>query len=40
MNKIEVIKRERDGLLVRDLIAHYAAAGWESIPEDDVQRLK
>jgi ferredoxin-nitrite reductase len=40
MNKIEAIKRERDGLLVRDLIAHYAAAGWESIPEDDVQRLK
>ncbi len=40
MNKIEVLKRERDGLLVRDLIAHYAAAGWVAIPEDDVQRLK
>lgn len=40
MNKIEAIKRERDGLLVRDLIAHYAAAGWQSIPEADVQRLK
>lgn len=40
MNKIEAIKRERDGLLVRDLMAHYAAAGWESIPEADVQRLK
>lgn len=40
MNKIEAIKRERDGLLVRDLIAHYAVAGWETIPEADVQRLK
>lgn len=40
MNKIEAIKTERDGLAVRDLIAHYAKTGWESIPEDDVQRLK
>ncbi len=40
MNKIEEIKRERDGLAVRDLIARYAASGWESIPDDDVQRLK
>lgn len=40
MNKIEVIKSERDGLTVRDMIAHYAEAGWEAIPEDDIQRLK
>ena len=40
MNKIEAIKMERDGLTVRDMVAHYAQSGWESIPEDDVQRLK
>lgn len=40
MNKIEVIKSERDGLEVKEMIAHYAKTGWESIPEDDVQRLK
>lgn len=40
MNKIEVLKTERDGLTVKEMIAHYAKAGWESIPEDDVQRLK
>ena len=40
MNKIEVIKTERDGLAVKEMIARYAKTGWESIPEDDVQRLK
>ncbi len=40
MNKIEAIKTERDGLTVRDMIAHYARTGWETIPEDDIQRLK
>lgn len=40
MNKIEAIKTERDGLAVKAMIAHYAETGWESIPEDDVQRLK
>jgi len=40
MNKIEAIKLERDGLDIRDAIAHYAKTGWESITEDDVQRLK
>ena len=40
MNKIEAIKLERDGLEVKEMIAHYAKTGWESIPEDDVQRLK
>ncbi len=40
MNKVEALKAERDGLVVKDQIAHYAKTGWESIPEDDVQRLK
>jgi ferredoxin-nitrite reductase len=40
MNKIEAIKSERDGLSVRELLAHYAHVGWEAIPEDDIQRLK
>ena len=40
MNKIETIKTERDGLAVHDMIARYSKTGWESIPEDDIQRLK
>ena len=40
MNKIEALKHERDGLDVRDAIAGYAKAGWESISDADVQRLK
>ncbi|HSN04656.1 MAG TPA: ferredoxin--nitrite reductase [Nitrospira sp.] len=40
MNKIEAIKTERDGLAVREMIAHYAMTGWASIPEADIQRLK
>lgn len=40
MNKIEALKHERDGLAVREMIAHYAEHGWESIPEADIQRLK
>lgn len=40
MNKTEALKKERDGLAVKEMIAHYARVGWESIPEDDVQRLK
>lgn len=40
MNKIEDLKRERDGLDVRNAIAEYARTGWESITDDDVQRLK
>ena len=31
MNKIEALKMERDGLMVRDMIAHYAQCGWEAI---------
>lgn len=40
MNKIEALKAERDGLDVRESIARYARDGWETITEDDVQRLK
>lgn len=40
MNKIEELKRERDGLDVKEAIAQYARTGWESISESDVQRLK
>jgi len=40
MNKIEALKAERDGLDVREAIDRYAREGWESITEDDVQRLK
>ena len=40
MNKIEELKRERDGLDIRNAIAEYAKTGWESITDDDVQRLK
>jgi ferredoxin-nitrite reductase len=40
MNKIERIKLERDGLDVREMIAHYAETGWDAISEDDIQRLK
>ncbi len=40
MNKIEALKTERDGLDVRESIARYARDGWETITEDDVQRLK
>ena len=32
MNKIEALNLERDGLAVREMIAHYAEHGWESIP--------
>jgi ferredoxin-nitrite reductase len=40
MNKIETLKAERDGLDVRDAIACYGQSGWETITEDDVQRMK
>ena len=40
MNKIEALKAEKDGLDIRSDITRFAANGWESIPEDDVQRLK
>ena len=40
MNKIEVIKSDRDGLKIKEDIARFAKEGWESISEDDIQRLK
>ena len=40
MNKIEVLKAEKDGLAIKEDIARYAKLGWEAIPEDDIQRLK
>ena len=40
MNKVEELKREKDGLDIKDDIARYAQSGWETITEEDVQRLK
>ena len=40
MNKLEIWKQERDGLDIRSDLARFAREGWESISEDDVQRLK
>jgi ferredoxin-nitrite reductase len=40
MNKIEVLKAEKDGLAIKEDIARYAQLGWEAIPEEDIQRLK
>ena len=40
MNTIEQLKSKEDGLSVYARIAQYAKQGWESIPDDDIQRLK
>jgi ferredoxin-nitrite reductase len=40
MNKIEAIKKEKDGLDVLGDIPRFAHEGWEAIPEDDRERLK
>jgi ferredoxin-nitrite reductase len=40
MNKIELIKTEKDGLKIKDDIHRFAKEGWESISEEDIQRLK
>lgn len=40
MNKIELIKAERDGLKIKSDLQRFAKEGWESISEEDVQRLK
>ena len=40
MNKIEVLKAEKDGLDIKESIARYAELGWEAISEEDIQRLK
>lgn len=40
MNKIELLKGEKDGLDIKEDIARYAELGWEAIPDEDIQRLK
>jgi len=40
MNKIEDLKSKRDGLKIKEDIQRFAKEGWESISEDDIQRLK
>jgi ferredoxin-nitrite reductase len=40
MNKIEVLKAEKDGLDIKENIARYAEVGWEAISEEEIQRLK
>lgn len=40
MNKIELIKAERDGLEIKNELQRFAEEGWESISEDNIQRLK
>ncbi|RMH36943.1 MAG: ferredoxin--nitrite reductase [Nitrospirae bacterium] len=40
MNKVEVLKAEKDGLDIRDSIDRFAKEGWQHISDDDVQRLK
>ena len=40
MNKIELLKAERDGLKIKDDIHRFVKEGWESISEEDIHRLK
>jgi ferredoxin-nitrite reductase len=40
MNKVEILKFEKNVLDVKNDLARFAREGWESISEDDVQRLK
>ena len=40
MNKIEILKSKKDGLKIKADIPRMAKEGWESISEDDIQRLK
>lgn len=40
MNKVEKFKKEKDSLEIKNDLARFAQEGWESISEDDVQRLK
>ncbi len=40
MNKIELIKTEKDELKIKSDIHRFAKEGWESISEEDIQRLK
>ena len=40
MNKIELIKAEQDSLKIKSELQRFAEEGWESISENDIQRLK
>ena len=40
MNKVELLKAEKNLLDVKNDLTRFAREGWESISEDDVQRLK
>ncbi|NKB80781.1 MAG: ferredoxin--nitrite reductase [Nitrospirales bacterium] len=40
MNKVEALKADKNGLDVLADLERYAQLGWESIPEQDIQRLK
>ncbi len=40
MNKIEELKSARDGLLIMEDLKRFAAGGYDSIPEDDMTRLR
>jgi len=40
MNKIELLKAERDGLKTKDDIHRFVKEGWESISEKDIHCLK
>lgn len=41
LNKVELLKLEKDGLdVIRTIIENYAAEGYESIPEDELNRFK
>jgi len=40
MNKIEVLKAERDGLDVTKDLVRFAREGWRTIADDDKERLK
>lgn len=40
MNRFEALKQERDGLEIVGDIPRFAADGFASIPEDDLERLK
>lgn len=40
MNKIEEIKKEKNGLEMEEALFRYARLGWKAIPDDDKERLK
>ena len=40
MNKVETMKQEKDGLDVYDALMRASRDGWETLPPDDVARLK